>query len=390
MGHLDEPPEALRVHDRWVCWTYEERDDKSKKPPISPFDGQRYAATGNPDTWGSYEAAVAYHGRSDTDTEGLGFMLTSSGLFAGADLDDCRDSVTGAIETWARSVVGKLDSYTEVSPSGTGLRVFVLGTLSGDGNRADVESANGHIELYDSDRYLTFTGNHVDETPTQVHARSDELEAVHEEYVADSDEGVENRNSAASQTPNVDVTLSDRELLEKARNAANGRKFSRLYDDGDLSRYESHSEADAALCTMLAFWTGGDHSQIDRLFRASALMRPKWDEYRGGQTYGELTIENADRTCSDYYSGTSERSDVVSDPDQGVQSDGGRAVVSRPTVAGVGEALADLGRATTKEIVEHSAVDRGETQVRRALKHLESEGRVVYERDGRSVVYRLK
>lgn len=85
----------------------------------------------------------------------------------------------------------------------------------------------------------------------------------------------------------------DGALLKKARSAANGEHFARLYDRGDTSGYSSSSEADFALCNMLAFWTGKDAARMDRLFRASRLMRPKWDGRRGLLTYGQTTIEKA-------------------------------------------------------------------------------------------------
>ena len=77
--------------------------------------------------------------------------------------------------------------------------------------------------------------------------------------------------------------LSDDSVIVKASEAKNGEKFRRLWS-GDITGYPSHSEADAALTSMLAFWCGGDAGQIDRLFRQSGLMREKWDELRGADT----------------------------------------------------------------------------------------------------------
>jgi putative DNA primase/helicase len=88
--------------------------------------------------------------------------------------------------------------------------------------------------------------------------------------------------------------MSDSELLTMARSAVNGDRFSKLFDIGDWHHaYPSQSEADLALCAHLNFWTGGDVEQLDRLFRQSALMRPKWDEPRGACTYGERTLARA-------------------------------------------------------------------------------------------------
>ena len=74
-----------------------------------------------------------------------------------------------------------------------------------------------------------------------------------------------------SQAPASDVDLTDEELLEKARNAANGEKSEHLWC-GDIPTYESQSGADMAFCCLLAFWTGGNGQWMDELFRQSELM----------------------------------------------------------------------------------------------------------------------
>jgi putative DNA primase/helicase len=89
----------------------------------------------------------------------------------------------------------------------------------------------------------------------------------------------------------VSPTLADQEIIERARNARNGDKFERLYA-GDVNGHASPSEADEALCFILAFYTQ-DFAQIDRIFRGSGLMRDKWDRKTGGGTYGSMTINKA-------------------------------------------------------------------------------------------------
>ena len=94
--------------------------------------------------------------------------------------------------------------------------------------------------------------------------------------------------------------LSDNEVITKASASKNGDKFRRLWH-GDISGYKSQSEADAALLAILAFWCSGDREQMDRLFRQSCLMRDKWDEYRGADTYGNISIGKAVSNMTDYY-----------------------------------------------------------------------------------------
>jgi Protein of unknown function (DUF3987) len=99
----------------------------------------------------------------------------------------------------------------------------------------------------------------------------------------------------------VGITLDDVDLLAKTRGAANGDKFTRLWD-GDITSYSSHSEADLALCSLLASHCGGDQSRIDRFFRQSGLMRSKWDENHGACTYGQITIARALQGKAEFYS----------------------------------------------------------------------------------------
>lgn len=86
--------------------------------------------------------------------------------------------------------------------------------------------------------------------------------------------------------------LDDNYLLQRARTAQNGALFRALFDEGNICNYASDSEADQALCNILAFWVGEDRARIDRLFRQSARMRHKW-EYR--EDYRNRTIDAAVR-----------------------------------------------------------------------------------------------
>ena len=94
------------------------------------------------------------------------------------------------------------------------------------------------------------------------------------------------------QAPREPVALDDLQMIEKAKRSKGGAKFSALWR-GDASGYKSPSEADQALCNILAFWTNRNPNRMDRLFRQSGLMRKKWDRRQSGSTYGALTIQNA-------------------------------------------------------------------------------------------------
>jgi primase-polymerase (primpol)-like protein len=275
---------------QWLCWREQKRDGKVTKVPIDPTSGS-YASATDPSTWADFETARAY---AETDAAGLGFVFTDDDPFVGVDLDDCRVPETETTLDWAEEIVDTLDSYTEVSPSGTGYHVLVRGELPGDRNR------NGSVELYETARFFTVTGDHVESTPTEVRDRQEALETVHSEHVAPDDEKAEPESERPA--PSGSIDMEDDQLLSKARNAKNGEKFDRLWR-GSTSGYESQSEADMALCSLLAFWTGGDADRVDRLFRDSGLMREKWDEvhFSDGSTYGEKTVERAIGGTSEFY-----------------------------------------------------------------------------------------
>ena len=92
-----------------------------------------------------------------------------------------------------------------------------------------------------------------------------------------------------SSVPPPPRLLDDRKLIARARSATNGVKFGRLWCGQWKGDYSSQSEADLALCCLLAFWTQNDAVQIDSLFRQSGLMREKWDR----EDYRQRTIDAA-------------------------------------------------------------------------------------------------
>ena len=304
-------PADLTDRDHWVCWRTECRECSSRfertakgcpecggtatKTPIDPNTG-RYASTKNSDTWATFESAVACHSGADHGTDGLGFVFTTEDPLVGVDLDNCRDPEIGEIEPWARDIVDLLDSFTEISPSGTGLHVYVSGSVPAGGHR------NGNVEMYDDKRYFTVTGTHVGGTPATISTGQKAIREVHSEHIANDDEravnGSQSRTVTNSSAP-IDLEevtptdagndLADSEVLEVAEKS-DDPKFARLWH-GDTSGYESHSEPDLALCNKLAFYTGCDSDQMDRLFRDSGLYRDKWDR----TDYRERTIAKAIR-----------------------------------------------------------------------------------------------
>lgn len=316
----DELPSKLLSRDHWVCWRTQRRNGNVTKVPVDPAT-VNFASTSKPETWASFDRARER--AEGDDSLGIGFVFTKEDPVVGVDLDDCRNPETDVADEDARDIIDQLGSYTEVSPSGTGFHVLALGSLP------DGRCRRGNVEMYEGGRFFTVTGDHDPSTPKALVPASDALSTVHDIYIT-PDERDQDETSAQDSAVSTDAgdavdttteqsdssdpsaasppasetgsSLTDETLLEKAKNADNGEKFRQLWN-GLTSGYESHSEADMALCAILAFWTGNDSTQMDRLFRQSGLMREKWGEvhYGDGSTYGERTIERAIEHCSAVY-----------------------------------------------------------------------------------------
>jgi len=341
-------PDRIRTCEQWICWREDDRDGKPTKVPIKPYrtSGTPFASATDPETWRDFETALTYHRESTSRTDGVGFVFDPEAGIVGVDLDNCRDPDSEELEPWATDIIDRLDSYTEISPSGTGIHVLVDGELPAGRNR------RGDVEMYDRDRFFTVTGAHLPGTRAELARRQDALLAVHHEFVqtAGEDEATtltEATAHAASNgaagvgddhtptqpvgpnsglrrkfgrdPPAVDdpaleaalhglspdeipdpvprtleevagpgVDLSDSELLRRAIGSKSGDTIQGLLDgdsslwSGRESRYPSQSEADMGLCFFLGFWTGGDPDRMDRLFRDSGLCREKWDRRHYG------------------------------------------------------------------------------------------------------------
>lgn len=282
-------PQELEDSGRWCVWRYEQPEGRNKptKVPYNPRTGGR-AMSNNPNTFTSFQEAVNALERGGFSGLGVGVF---DGLCA-VDIDHCiaEDSTLSPL---AADIISTLESYTETSPSGRGVRIFFRASdFTYDKDRYYTMNASLGLEIYVSgatNKFLTVTGNSQPWGGIRpIAERGAQLQNILERYMERPQKGPQDA-PRTSQTP---VNLSDEEVIVRARNARNGAVFAALWN-GDTSAYGSHSEADLALCNLLAYWTGGNPAQMDRLFRASGLMRPKWDRQQSGSTYGGLTVQKA-------------------------------------------------------------------------------------------------
>jgi putative DNA primase/helicase len=138
--------------------------------------------------------------------------------------------------------------------------------------------------MYDRGRFFTVTGRRLRGTSHLVEERQEQLSALHDRLFSPRERDVPERKGKVAPHNGLD----DDEVLRRATSAANGARFAALWA-GDRSGYTSDSEADLALCSMLAFWVGPDESRISSLFSRSGLMREKWNR----EDYRRRTISRA-------------------------------------------------------------------------------------------------
>ena len=302
-------PEELKSLPQWVgFFRTPAKDGKTTKKPVNVRTLYGASST-NPETWGTFEQAVqsigktAKVGESQGKIEGIGFVFAPP--YCGIDLDHVINADTGEINRQALDVISTMDSYTEISPSGTGIHIIYKGEIhkgwkckknSGLGNGSD-------IEMYQQGRYFTVTGNRFNDK--EIESRERHAELIYKAYMQDE----EKPKTAVHSSKTKPLTMTDKDIMDKAMNSSNGMKFARLFN-GDTSDYDNDdSRADLALCSMLAFWCNKDIDMMDRIFRQSKLMREKWDEKHGRDTYGNITMQKAVENCMNTYSPTVPKDD---------------------------------------------------------------------------------
>lgn len=278
MRNYDNIPESLKSLRQWVCYRTTPRENgKLAKIPVDPKT-LNDAKANDPSTWGTFAEAVAAADRHNLAGIGIEF---ANGVF-GVDLDGVIDAA-GMLTQEAADIVQTMDSYTEYSPSGSGLHILCKGTIPPGKRR------RGPFEIYESGRFFTVTGQTFG-TVRELQERTQEAAKVHARYI---DPQAHQTAQEATQRPQR-APESDQDILQKAFSSRNGSEIRALWSGDTSSQGGDHSAADLALVNHLCYWTNGDASAIDRLFRSSGLMRDKWDRPESTfGTYGNRTIQTA-------------------------------------------------------------------------------------------------
>ena len=289
MNNYNNLPAELKENGSFCLWRRENQKGRLTKVPYK-HNGYHAKSTDKGD-FCDFKTAV----RCAKNFDGIGLGIFEP--YCAVDIDHCVKD--GALSDLAQEIVNTIDSYTEYSPSGEGVRIiFKAYGVDYDKQRYYINNHKLGLEIYVSgctNKYVTLTGNVIRDLP--INNCTTELKLVLDYYMKKGED-----KKPESKPPASTCYLTDDEVITKALNAKNGDKFRRLWSGNFDS---SHSEADLALCSHLAFWCGGDTSQMDRLFRESALYRDKWER----DDYREQTLRTAVRGCREFYLKTSAEDD---------------------------------------------------------------------------------
>ena len=257
-------PDEMKALPNWCVFrtTWNEEKGKKDKSIISPVDG-KWGKSNDPSTWTDFETAKKYaleHG-----AEGLAFALDESSGICCIDLDKCIDK-DGNLTDSAKKLTSEHEgTYIETSTSGNGIHIFVKDDLLAKGKfRNRVEVSDGEIEVYESGRFISMTGN------VRTNVRT--LGQTPQTTKAWLRRTLGERAPQQSYVPTGKVEGSDEEIIERIRKSAKGPDFEALMAGENLCN--DHSRSDYRLLNMLAFFTDSNQEQMARIFRSSGLYRP--------------------------------------------------------------------------------------------------------------------
>lgn len=285
-------PDVLKQTASFCVWKMEKRSGRPTKVPYNPRTGAM-AKTNDPSTFADFNTAMKSYAIGGWD--GIGYRV-SEGIGA-IDIDHCiRED--GSLNDVAASILGIFpDAYFEKSPSGTGLRGFfrLSPDFAYDKTVYYINNRKHGLEVYlpgVTNRFVTVTGDMF--RNGAVTRNDDALRTLLDTFMKRS-------TRVSSKTVEPVSYLDDDGVIAHASASESGDKFKALYEGRWEEGYDSQSDADMALVSILAFWCGNVEEQIDRIFRSSGLMRDKWDRMTGDRTYGQITIRNAVSTNGEIY-----------------------------------------------------------------------------------------
>jgi AAA domain len=297
---------------QWVAWRNEMRNGQWTKVPYC--SATRQAEADDASTWLPHDqAALIADVIVNGSGGGIGIELGQCGerWIIGVDLDTCRDPVTGIIEPWAATVIERLNSYAEVSPSETGVKQFflvdpadvpalrrIMGTAHGrQFKRANGSSHPPSIELYLSNRYFTVTWEGIPDAPAEL--RVVPLEDLRW-LIEDAGPNFSGKRDSANSSPGTNDTSAS--ILDRLDIAAkHSKRLAAALLHASTMRGGSRSEGAFGLGAALkrAGWTFED---MKAALRACPATRD-WAEAADERQFERIWARSDDQTTGEQHTG---------------------------------------------------------------------------------------
>ncbi len=281
-------PEEMKQYKCWVCWSKEERNGRPTKVPKNPKTGGN-ASTALSGTWGSFVQAGTYYAEHTDVIDGIGYVFTVSNDVIGIDFDHCVEDGQ-IISEEIQVLVDRCRSYVELSPSGTGIHMYVRGKWKEPGGRKNNKLGGGMaVEVYPAARFFTVTDNAFGEVRPLAEDQ-ELLDDIYERYFAAKEE---ESDMAPVKLESLDVAS---EYIKRLQDKlAISHSWLALLWNGHHTK-ESDSEADMALICRLLKICDGDEDAVRKLFMASPYAMNKDSRHRGKldrEDYWRISIDNA-------------------------------------------------------------------------------------------------
>ena len=283
----DNIPIMLKQRPNWVAWGIRGSPIKQPFNPESLLAGNPFSAkAGVKETWGSYQAAVECVRRGLS--WGIGYEF--DGDVYGIDLDHVIDEI-GKLTSQAQEIVDKLNSYTEISPSGTGLHIFVIAP------NAEIihhRKKDFFLEVYNEKRYFTVTGNVFDGVKT-IETRTPELQEIHDKFLLPT----AIKNTGNRSPPVIMQNCSEQGQFLRA--GLNRDKVLSALWAGER-RHGNESSDDIALMNKLAYWCNADPDTMIHAFLQSPYYSQKDETHKKKCRRSDYLPNTAKKACATVYS----------------------------------------------------------------------------------------
>lgn len=267
LSTLERVPHELKDRPQWVNW----RQDEARKVPLNPITLKNAGVTW-PNTWAEFTQA---HQTAAERGLGLGYVLTEADGYTCVDLDGCVEN-DGSVDARTRAILDLLTGWVELSPSETGLHIWVR-------NQEPVNRRTKGIEIYSSSRWMSVTGRSNPRVLREIPERTAEVAELVKTYFPE-----EKREFIPSR-----IELDDEDIWERLFASKSGSFFQSLFNGDTSVCFNDHSRAVILLANQLALLTDLDAGRVKRLLYQTDLVNEKWESKRGNFTWIDHQIQDA-------------------------------------------------------------------------------------------------